>query len=175
MIGLNYERRFSKRSSVVIGLNFEPKGSDYVFDSLTYKLRFNYLVLPIIYRGYSRSENVKAFYDAGFFLGRLLTAKFSEINSGAGDDVFINLNDSKYNIHHYDFGIALGFGLEYRKDKYQFITGVRYNLGMVTVQPNDYYNTLGYYGFGSLNRSFNFYVTAAIDLQSIKREKNQVK
>lgn len=166
--GIMLNKEFSKKSGFYVGLLYEQKGVNYQYNNSKSELETSYLTLPFTYQLFAGKSNLKVFFEGGFFMGFLLSGK----NTLSTPDTLIewDLLKGSYKTNRFDLGFVLGTGMKYKYQSHQFTGGIRYALGLATLNPDplEYYPY--YVSYGSPNRSFVFYVSYGIDIISYKQQ-----
>ena len=164
--GIIFDYGFSKLISIRTGVNYDQKG---FADNITFtdaqgnilgdsKLHFdfNYLTIPVLLK-FTIGDKYRVYGNVGLFGSYILSAgvfgpKYNSNGKESGDEL---LMDEKNHVNKIDYGMILGFGVEY-KIKTKFIIGIdaRFNQSFNNIDTKDFFPN-----YNMINNSFNINIT----------------
>jgi hypothetical protein len=136
--GLNIEYIINDKYSIKSGLTYDKKGAKTEIDyrdanggpltPIDVRENFNYLVLPIL-GSFSSHGNTKFYFDAGPYIGFLLSQKEIWESNGSFPGKTSDYTASTKKI---DLGLSLGLGVKIPlKDHWLILVGLKENLGLI--------------------------------------------
>ena len=134
-IGVVADYALSNELSIQPGLLFAQQGFQFKEDNDYDKYTLNYLQIPINAQYKLDLGGMKAFVQAGPYLGFGIGGKNKWKYDGEKDDDKIKFgNGNDDNFSPLDFGLGLGVGLQFSNIQ----VGVGYNLGLANITHKDY-------------------------------------
>ncbi len=131
-IGLMADKKLGATTSLQYQVQYAQKGASGSGDGMNYKLKLNYIEIPVMFAAHFNKIELKA----GPYAAYGITGSMSASQDGVSGSVDL-FNDNSFGVkfNRFDGGLTLGAGLSFTES---MILNVNYEHGLVNLYPSSF-------------------------------------